>query len=234
MKRLLTASILLHFLTALAIGYAIHRLGGCTYAITRLQSSTAGVYQHRVQHFERLDEKIGSVIFLGDSQIAQAEWHEMFGSQHSVLNRGISGETTQGVLSRLPEILRHKPLKIFLLVGVNDLILGQKPADIALVYRSVVQKIRTDSPDTELYLQTVLPINNAQRKTGTTNDEIAALNAQIAQISRDFALPLIDLGTPFQDANGKLAAQFSQDGLHLNGIGYAVWKKAIEPYSTSH
>lgn len=234
MKRLLTVSLLLHLMTAAAIGYAIHRLGGCAYTWTRLQNNTAGLYQHRVQHFERLDEQPGSIVFLGDSQVAQAEWHELFGDQPTVLNRGIAGESTQGVLARLPEILRHKPLKIFLLVGANDLIFGQKPADIALVYRTVVQKIRTDSPDTELYLQSVLPINNEQRNTGTSNAEIDALNAQIAQIARDFALPFIDLGTPLKDADGHLAVKFSQDGLHLNGVGYAVWKKSIEQYGLSN
>ena len=233
MKRLLKVSLLVHLLTAAAIGYAIHRLGGCAYTLSRLRNSTTGVYQHRIQHFERLDEQPGSIIFLGDSQVAQAEWHELFAQKVAVLKRGTAAECTLGVMGRLPEILRHKPLKIFLLVGVNDLIFGQKPADIARVYRRIVQKIRTESPDSELYLQWVLPVNNALRNTGTTNAEITVLNAQIAQIARDFALPFVDLATPLQDADGNLAVKFSQDGLHLNGAGYAVWKKAIQPYGPS-
>lgn len=227
-KRLFYLSLLVNVLLALLIGFALHRLGGWRYAILRLQHQTAGLYHHRAQHFERLDEQNGSIIFLGDSQMAQAEWHEMFGDQPVVLNRGISGDFINGVQERLGEILRHRPLKIFLLIGVNDLIFGNEPAEIEAAYRQTVQKIRTESPDTELFLLPVLPVNNELRRSGTNNNAIDALNTRIRQIARDFALPFIDIATPLKDADGRLAAKFSEDGLHLNGLGYVVWKKEIE------
>jgi len=147
-----------------------------------------------------------------------------------VLNRGVSGDFTQGVLDRLPEILRHKPQKIFLLVGVNDLIFGNEVSEIEAVYRSIVQKIRSEAPDTELYLQSVLPLNNLLRKTGASNDKVQELNARILQIAHDYALPYLDIATPLKDADGNLAVKFSEDGLHLNGLGYMVWKNQIEQY----
>ncbi|MFN0034697.1 MAG: GDSL-type esterase/lipase family protein [Saprospiraceae bacterium] len=228
MKPLLYFSLFLNLLLLGAAGFALHRLGGWHYAMLRLQHQTTGLYHHRAQHFERLGERPGSIIFLGDSQTEQAEWHELFGDGPKVLNRGISGDFTTGVLERLPEVLRHKPLKIFLLVGVNDLIFRNSVPEIETTYRAIVQKIRANSPDTELYLQSVLPLNNDVRKTGATNAKVLELNARIVQIARDFALPYLDIATPLKDADGNLSAKFTEDGLHLNGLGYFVWKKEVE------
>lgn len=230
MKKILYISIIFNVLALGAAGFATYRLGGWRYVFIRLQRQTEGLYHHRAQHFERLPERLGSIVFLGDSQTEQAEWHELFPDGPVVLNRGISGDYTEGVLERLPEVLRHKPLKIFLLIGVNDLAFGNSIPEIEVAYRSIVQKIRTDSPDTELYLQSLLPVNNEVRHVGVKNATILELNARIAQIARDFALPFLDIATPLKDADGNLAAKFTEDGLHVNGLGYAVWKKEIAQY----
>lgn len=229
MKLLLYGLLLLLFLLLAAAGNAIYRLGGWNYTLHRLQHPNAGVYQHRIQHFERLDERPGAIVFVGDSQIAQAEWHELFGDSPAVLNRGVSGDFTEGVLGRLPEVLRHKPLKIFLLVGVNDLIHGTDLSKTEHTFRRIVQKIRTESPDTELFLQSVLPVNNKIRRSGTHQEQVLTLNARIEQIAREYALPYLDIAEGLKDADGNLAAKFTEDGLHLNGLGYAVWKQKLKP-----
>lgn len=231
MKRLLYLSLFFNILALGAAGFAVYRLGGVKYAFIRLQRTTDGLYHHRAQHFERLPERLGSIIFLGDSQTEQGEWHELFPDGPVVLNRGISGDYSEGLLERLPEILRHKPLKIFLLIGVNDLAFGNSVPEIELVYRAIVQKIRTESPDTELYLQSVLPVNNDVRRVGVQNAKVLELNTRVAQIARDYALPFLDIATPLKDADGNLAAKFTEDGLHLNGLGYVVWKKEIERFA---
>ncbi len=228
MKRLLYVSLFFNLLALGAAGFAAYRLGGWKYAFIRLQRQTEGLYHHRAQHFERLPESPGCIIFLGDSQTQQGEWHEIFGDNPVVLNRGISGDYTGGLIERLPEILRHKPLKIFLLIGVNDLGFGNSVPEIETVYRAIVQKIRSESPDTELYLQSLLPVNNEVRRVGVKNTKILEVNIRVAQIARDFALPYLDIATPMKDADGNLAAKFTEDGLHVNGLGYLVWKKAIE------
>jgi len=228
MKRLLYLSLIFNLLAIGAGGFAVYRLGGFKHVFIRLQRTTEGLYHHRAQHFERLSESPGSIIFLGDSQTEQAEWRELFPDGPVVLNRGISGDYTVALLERLPEILRHKPLKIFLLIGVNDLAFGNSVPEIEMGYRAIVQKIRTESPDTELYLQSVLPVNNDVRHVGVKNIKVLELNIRIAQIARDFALPFLDIATPLKDSDGRLAAKFTEDGLHVNGMGYSVWKKEIE------
>jgi hexosaminidase len=227
MKRLLFTSLFLNLLLFGAITWSVQKLGGFGYTWQRLQHREWGVYGHRVQHFTKLPERPGSIVFLGDSQIEQAEWHEIFGDNPTVLNRGISGDYTAGVLARLGEVLRHKPLKIFLLVGVNDLFFGKKTSEIEADYRAIVQRTRSESPDSELFLMSVLPVNNKVRDVGLTNDQVRALNERIRQIAKDYALPYLDLNTPLSDADGNLAAKFTDDGLHMNGLGYVVVEKVM-------
>lgn len=231
MKRWLYFSLFLNLVLAGAGCWAIYRLGGWHYAWSRLQGNPGGAYFQRKSHFEQLPDQPGSIIFLGDSQVQQAEWHELFGDNPAVLNRGISGDYIAGIQERLPEILRHKPRKIFLWVGVNDLIFGKTPAAIEAQYRMLVQEIRSGTPETELYLLNLLPVNNQTRRSGTNNNDIAALNRSIEKVARDFALPYIDLNTLMRDANGNLSTKYSQDGIHLNGHGYLAVRTALKGFA---
>lgn len=230
MKRLLILSLLLNLLLASGLAYMTHKLGGWNYTLYRLRNSEAGIYTHRKSLFERLPARPGAVVMLGDSETALCEWQELLGDSLVVLNRGISGDYMDGVWGRLDEVLRHKPLKIFLLIGVNDLFFGNKPDAIEARYRDIVQKIRHESPNTELILQSVLPVNNDVRSLPASNAEIQALNARVAQIAKDYALPYLDVYSQLTDASGNLSAKFTDDGIHLNGLGYFVWKKQIETY----
>jgi len=221
MKKALFFSLLLNALLLAGMVFTLHRLGGWRYTMSRLSNPMVGQYHHRQQLFERLPERRGAVVFLGDSHIEQCEWEELVGGDTArVLNRGISGDYVAGVLARLPEVLRHRPTKIYLLVGVNDLLFQTAPEEVAAQYRDLVQRIRRESPDTELLLLSIPTVNNDLRNTRLDNTDIKTLNAHIAQIARDYALRYLDLYTRLTDANGNLSAKFTEDGVHLNGAGY--------------
>lgn len=227
-RRILWFSLVLNLLLAAALFFMVNRLGGWAYAWYRLRHDEAGLYHHRVQLFEMMHTSPGAVVFLGDSHTEQCEWQELFrGDSAVILNRGIVGDYVKGVLGRLDEVLRHRPRKIYLMVGVNDLVFKNKPEDIAATYREIVTQIRSKSPDSELFLQSVLPVNNRIKKTGVTNENIRALNTQIAAIAHDYALPYIDLYSDLKDADDNLDQRYTEDGIHLNGVGYAVWKRRI-------
>ena len=229
MKRfLLWMSLLANMFLLLCLWVAVQRLGGWNYVLTRLRHDEAGLYKSRKQLFEQMPIQQGAIVFLGDSQTEQCEWQEFLQMDSVVvLNRGIVGDYTAGVLARLDEVLRHKPSKIFLLVGVNDLIFGKKPEAIAPIYRDVIIKIRRQTPDSELFLQSVLPVNNTLKKIGVENETIRQLNTEIARIAKEYAVPYLDLYAGLADADGNLSARFTEDGIHLNAQGYQEWKKII-------
>ena len=72
----------------------------------------------------------GAVVFLGNSITEQGWWNVLF-RDPKVVNRGIGGDNTFGMLDRLPGILAAQPSKIFLMAGINDITGGQSTETIA-------------------------------------------------------------------------------------------------------
>jgi len=232
MKRWLAISLLIN-VVLLAVGFfALRKLGGWRFFVHRLQHSEAPLYQHRRQLFDCLPKQPGAIIFLGDSQTALCEWRELFGDTLPILNRGIVADQVEGLRSRLNEVIRQQPTKIFLLVGINDLLFGKSVEEMEIHYREIIREIRTTSPATQIVLQSLLPVNNHVKNTGIANMQIQAFNTRIEAIAKDYALAWVNVHPMLADAAGNLASQYTEDGLHLNGAGYLVWKHALEPFLT--
>ena len=81
-------------------------------------------YFHRKEHFARMPKKADDVLFVGDSLVEHCEWAKLL-EDSDILNRGILGDDTLGVLHRIEETLKPiPPRKILLMVGINDLFQG--------------------------------------------------------------------------------------------------------------
>jgi lysophospholipase L1-like esterase len=81
---------------------------------------------------------------------------------------------------------------------------------------------------TEVFVQSILPLNNQKRPNNGTNNKIIELNAQLKNLAQEFSFHYIDLFSAFLDENNQLDARYTIDGIHLNGQGYLVWKGLIE------
>lgn len=228
MKKLLTFSLFLHFIFVMALGYLINALGGFSYMWFKMNNrGVTGVYQHRVELFEAMPLDSSAIVFLGNSITEQGEWGELL-EHPMVRNRGIAGDMTDGVLRRLSTITQARPSQIFLMIGVNDLIM-RSPADIITNYRKIVHQIQEQSPDTHLVLQSLLPVNNQVKQTSIKNKDIQTINKAISAIAAEKKLSYLNIAKHLSDADGNLAAEYTHDGIHLNGKAYMVWKKMIQP-----
>jgi len=185
-----------------------------------------GVYQHRVQLFEQMTLSNSDIVFLGNSITEQGAWSELLDNP-SVKNRGIAGDMTDGILRRLKAITQAQPAQIFLMIGVNDLIL-RSPQQIIENYRKIVQQILTESPNTNLVLQSILPVNNEVKNTGIQNKDIQTINRAIEELAREKQLAYLKINDLLQDANGNLQDQYTADGIHLNAAAYQIWIKALK------
>jgi len=185
-------------------------------------------YYHRKEQFEMLPDTENEIIFLGNSITDQCEWHELF-RDINIKNRGIGGDDTDGILERLSEVTGSKPLKIFILIGTNDLAYGKSTDHVIANYRKIITQIQEESPGTKIYVQSVLPVDDGIHWT-RPNTEIDKINAALEKLTGENRLHYIDLTKIFKDENGKLKKDYSFDGLHLNGRGYYVWKKELDKY----
>lgn len=190
-------------------------------------------YYQRATLFEVLPVGPEDIIFLGNSITNGAEWSELFANPH-IKNRGISGDTTMGVYDRLDAVLKGKPAKIFLLIGINDVSRGVPADTIVRNIGMIVEKIKKDSPRTRLYLQSVLPVTDHYKKFGGHTSRAAMvpeINKGLKELAEKVSVTYVDLYSAFLDVNtGKLNIEYTNDGLHMLGKGYLKWKEVVTPY----
>lgn len=190
-------------------------------------------YYQRATLFEELPVGPKDIIFLGNSITNGGEWCELLNNKH-VKNRGISGDVCMGVYDRLSSILKGKPAKIFLLIGINDVNGGASADTIVSRIGKITRKIKKDSPKTKVYLQSVLPVTDHYKMFGGHTKHwqmIPQINEGIKQLAEQEKVTYIDLYSHFVDpATGKLNINYSNDGLHLLGKGYVRWAKIVKTY----
>lgn len=228
-KKFLILSLLLNAVFIIAFLFLVHALGGWNYMLYKMNNrGETGNYAHQKNLFEVLPTDTATIVFLGNSLTAYCEWAEILQNPR-IRNRGIPGDYSSGVLERLPSITALQPKQIFLMIGVNDLLFRTSPV-ILDYYDQIVEKIKKESPQTELLLQSVLPVNNKVRNTRIQNSTIRILNEGIKKLAEEQQLVFIDLYPLFLDNEGNLDSKYTQDGIHINGEAYLVWKRAIEKY----
>jgi len=186
-------------------------------------------YYHRKEHFETLPNTPKEIIFLGNSITDGAEWFELFDANPRIRNRGIGGDDTDGVLERLNEVTSSQPAQIFIMIGTNDLAYGKSIDHIAGNHKKIIEQIRKDSPRTEIYMQSILPVEDAIHTT-RPNASMLELNRRLKAYCDEAGVTYIDLVPVFSDEKGKLNKKYSIDGLHLNGAGYLKWAEVIKKY----
>lgn len=189
-------------------------------------------YDQRRSLFESMPTRKNEIILLGDSITNCANWDELFPNE-KVKNRGISGDITLGVLDRMDEIVKRKPKKIFILIGINDISLGIEKNIILANYKGIISKIKNDSPKTTVYIQSILPTNDAFdtfKKHQGKMDIIKAVNSDLEELAKENSVIFLNIFPEFLDEQGKLSKIYTNDGLHLLGDGYLHWASLLKKH----
>jgi lysophospholipase L1-like esterase len=193
--------------------------------------SRSTYYYQRKSLFRKLPNDKDEIIFIGDSIIDGGEWSEMFGNK-KIKNRGISGDVTEGVLDRLDEVTESQPKKVFLMIGINDLARGFSAEQVVENTHRIVDEIKKASPGTRIFLQSLLPVSDHFEKFvrhTDKNEEVKIVNSALQKMEGGNVV-FIDLHNHFLNEDNKLNITYSNDGLHLNGEGYAHWALLIKKF----
>ena len=184
--------------------------------------------KHRASVFEQLNISSDNIVFIGNSITQGNEWCEVFNNPN-ILNRGISGALSSEVLENLPHFIKGNPKKIFLMIGTNE---NANPDVVIPNITSIIEIIKRDSPNTEIYIQSILPTrrNNDEKK----NINIETTNQLLKELCNDNSITYIDLWSNFiEPGTNRMNPAFSNDGLHLLASGYRLWCNIIAPYVES-
>ena len=178
----------------------------------------------------------GQVVFIGDSITDLCVLDRFYADiPFAVYNRGIGGDTTGGVLKRLQVSLYDiKPSRVVLMIGTNDVNGKIENGEILDTYRRIVEEIRKNLPDTKLYCMSIIPQNLQLEEYTEINvaeslEKIIALNPEIKKIAEENGAKYLDLFPLLADNNNRLIEKYSDDGIHLNDAGFAVWTSLIKP-----
>lgn len=172
----------------------------------------------------------GAVVFLGDSITRKWDLAAAFRPVH-VANRGISGDTTRGMLCRLQEtVLNLRPKAIVFMGGINDLTQSPvgTPGTIAANVRSILAQIAVAQPNTPVFVCETLPSKSAPLET------VRQVNAAVDAVVANFPnARRVRTFAAFLNSDGTENQSLFVDGTHPNAAGYAIWRKLLEPEVSS-
>jgi lysophospholipase L1-like esterase len=185
--------------------------------------------QKRSGWAKRVQEDQKALVFLGDS-ITQG-WGDNMGGSFAgakVANRGISGDTTRGVLIRLQEdVLALNPAGVVLLIGTNDLEEGADPETIASNLKLILAELKKHSATMPIVLCQVFPSSESKKRPAEKIKKVNQLYQ--AAVKGDAQVTLVETYPLFANAQGDAKAEEFPDLLHPNAAGYAKWASAIRP-----
>ncbi len=186
-------------------------------------------HERRSAWAARLEQDRHAVVFLGDS-ITQG-WGDDLGGAFpgmKVANRGLSGDTTRGVLIRLAaDVLALDPAAVVILIGTNDLEEGATPETATANLRLILAAIEGHDAKLPIVLCQVFPSSATKKRPAA---QIQAMNALYrAAVKNDPHVTYLETWPLFAGPDGDALLSEFPDLLHPNAIGYAKWAAALRP-----
>ncbi len=182
-------------------------------------------YVKRLAEFRNEPIIKGKIIFLGNSITEGGQWHQLTDNETRI-NRGISGDITLGVLKRIDDIVSREPSKLFILIGINDVSKDFPDAVIVENYKKIIHALKSKTPTTKIYIQSLLPVNPSYPKFPQHYDKgahVVSVNKLLKDLTLSENVIFINLYPEYLDKQGLMDSKFTYDGLHLNAEGYKVW-----------
>lgn len=193
----------------------------------------------------------GAILFTGSSLMEQFPLNELLQSNGMRLvayNRGVSGFTTQDMLSCMEEqIFGTEPSTIFINIGTNDIANPDLTFDEALAgmlvnYREILTQIRKRLPGTKVYVMAYYPVNEiddlvpdeAKRTMfcNRNNRNIDVANREVEKLAVEMGYRFINVNDGLYDEKGVLKKEYTIEGIHMYANGYQTVLQNLKMYLT--
>lgn len=167
--------------------------------------------------------KSAKIMMFGDSHIARGKWNFTLNTK-SVLKYGWDGFTTEMLLSKIPTTPSYNSTYVFILCGGNDIYATSFSAENTVNNLKLIAKNLKKKNLTPVFQKLLYQHNDPE-----FNIKIDAINEKLTKYCLKEKITIIDIGKKMYDATG-LKASLTNDNLHLNKKGYAIWSEAINDY----
>ncbi len=178
-----------------------------------------------------------NIVFLGDSITDFYDLDKYYEGYH-VVNSGINGNQTDDILGDMNErIYQYNPSKVFILIGTNDLQHEKSVDEIIDNIKKIVEGIEENRPQTQIYIESIYPINNTDNEKidqdmvgRRTNEDIKEINDKLESYCKEKNITYIDLYNLLVDDEDNLKEEYTNEGLHISDEGYEVITEKIKEY----
>ncbi len=167
-------------------------------------------------------------LFYGDSITAGNNFDELF-PELSIVDLGINGATIEDLTRRAAEVGAHRPARIFVMAGGNNLNVDNVEL-CAELYRGLLDALREACPDAEIFVESMLPIEKATAFSwNCPNRTIRDYNERLRALAGEYGMTYLDI-YPAYELKGGLNMAYSRDGVHLNDDAFGPWAEVLRPY----
>ena len=196
----------------------------------------------RYRHLNRM-VRPHQILFVGSSLMEQFPIYELLLDRqlpYTIYNRGIGGFTTTELLDVMDVCIYDlKPDYIYINIGTNDLNAPDyKEEELIARYRRIMKLIKEHLPKAHLFMLAYYPVNpeaaadpHMQEALKTrSNNRISNANAAVQKLAEEMGAVYLDLNQGIKDSEGRLKAEYTIEGMHMYGDGYAPVLDALLPY----
>lgn len=179
------------------------------------------------------DEYFDDAAFVGDSITEGIKLYEVMTNATVVAARGINLDnvftddqirTAQGNSTVMGALEAAEPKKIYIMFGANGVgwFTEQHFTD---VYTKFVQAVKEQHPDSQIYLQSILPVTQEfdDSREDISNDKINRYNELVVEIAEEQKVHYLDVASAFKDEKGCLPEDSNGDGMHFGNKYYQKW-----------
>jgi len=163
------------------------------------------------------------LLFIGDSLIQFFNWQNRFPDKE-IFNYGMAGETAEGLLARLPNIITRiqSPALVMIMTGINNL--AMEDYGFLFTYEKIITLLEKTYEQSEIVATSLLPAD-----LYFLGDAVPQVNERLKDIAQKKSLRYLDLYPLFLDDKAKpIISYFEADGVHLSAAGYEVWAGTLE------
>jgi len=162
-------------------------------------------------------------LFIGDSLIEYFNWQKRF-PDREIFNCGIAGETAEGLLARLPDVIQKvsSPDLVMIMTGINNV--AMEDYAFLTTYGKIISSLQKAYKQTPIVITSLLPVDLYY-----LGDAVPRLNRRLKDTARKSGAMYLDLYPLFIDNDSRIISSYYEpDGVHLSGTGYEIWAKALE------
>lgn len=173
---------------------------------------------------EACQERFEHAMFLGDSLTEGLGIYGYVKEKNVLAIKGLNLLTAKDYIKK---IAKKQPKYVFVMLGINDLNCESFSMDYnEKNYRKLIEKIHKKSPDTKVYVESLLPVTSGFQKEHKqlSNKRIVKFNERLAKLSTDYDYTTyVDIHSLYVNDKGNLPKKISADGYHLFSSAYEPW-----------